>query len=141
MLTGEQYRESIRGRRESYLDGGRVADPTTHPLFKVSVDWVAETYDRFHSDKSGAVNPMFVMPRTLEELKQQMANLLASDPTAAQTAGVVALGTVAPRLGSLKPEYQQRIEAFIRTSLENDVRVAAARQDAGSLRVVQRTDK
>lgn len=141
MLTGDQYRESIRGRRESYLDGERIVDPTTHPLIKPSVEWVAETYDRFYAAAPGSVNPMFVMPGTREELKLQMERLLASDLTAAQTAGCVALATVAPQLGAVKREYQQRIAAFVGAALEADIRIAMARQDAGALRVVERNDR
>src|SRR5947207_2545228 len=38
MLTADQYRESIRDGRASYLEGHRVVDPVTHPLLRVSVD-------------------------------------------------------------------------------------------------------
>jgi aromatic ring hydroxylase len=32
--TGTQYLESIRDSREVYMDGERVADLATHPMFK-----------------------------------------------------------------------------------------------------------
>ena len=41
-----EYRESIRDGRASYLEGRRSI-PGTHPLLRVSVDWVAGTYDRY----------------------------------------------------------------------------------------------
>lgn len=138
MLTGDQYRATIQDRRASYLDGDRVADPVEHPLFKISVDWVAEAYDRFYSAEPGASNPVFGLPRTREELLLQMDRLLSSDPTLAQTAGCMVLQTVSPQLATLNPEYQQRLEAFLRACLEGDLRIAAARQDAGGLRIVGR---
>ena len=46
MLTAEDYRESIRDGRASYLEGRRIEDPVTHPLLRVSVDWVASTYEQ-----------------------------------------------------------------------------------------------
>lgn len=139
MLTGEQYRASIRDRRASYLDGERISDATTHPLVKSAVDWIAASYDRFYTAEAGSTNPMFGLPRTREELRVQVERLLSSDPTASQTAGCMALATVAPQLGAVKHEYQRRLEAFLRDALNADVRVASARQEAGGLRVVERT--
>ena len=43
--TGAQYRESIRGNREIYINGERVKDVTTHPQFKPLVDLRARLYD------------------------------------------------------------------------------------------------
>ena len=36
--TGAQYRDSIRDGREVYVNGERVRDVTTHPMFKPLVD-------------------------------------------------------------------------------------------------------
>tara|TARA_R110002072_G_scaffold28856_7_gene92212 strand:+ start:2242 stop:3783 length:1542 start_codon:yes stop_codon:yes gene_type:complete len=46
--TGAQYRDSIRGNREVYLDGEPVGDVTTHPMFKPMVDVRARIYDMQH---------------------------------------------------------------------------------------------
>ena len=48
--TGEQYRESIRGNREIYVNGEKVADVTTHPQFKPLVDIRARIYDMQHDE-------------------------------------------------------------------------------------------
>ena len=48
--TGEQYRESIRGNREVYVNGEKVADVTTHPQFKPLVDIRARIYDMQHDE-------------------------------------------------------------------------------------------
>ncbi|MDF2620722.1 MAG: Vinylacetyl-CoA Delta-isomerase [Xanthobacteraceae bacterium] len=43
--TGEQYRESIREGREVYVNGERVKDVPSHPVFKPLVDMRARIYD------------------------------------------------------------------------------------------------
>lgn len=42
---GEQYRASIRDRRRIWINGKRVRDVTTHPMFKPIVDVRARIYD------------------------------------------------------------------------------------------------
>jgi 4-hydroxyphenylacetate 3-monooxygenase len=46
--TGAQYLESIRDSREVYMDGERVADLATHPMFKPLIDIRARIYDMQH---------------------------------------------------------------------------------------------
>src|SRR5947199_3793743 len=46
--TGEEYRASIRVGREVYIDGERVRDVTTHPMFRPIVDIRARIYDMAH---------------------------------------------------------------------------------------------
>jgi 4-hydroxyphenylacetate 3-monooxygenase len=45
---GEQYKESIRDGREVWVNGERVTDVTTHPMFKPLVDIRARIYDMQH---------------------------------------------------------------------------------------------
>lgn len=46
--TGDQYRDSIRGNREIYMNGDRVQDITTHPQFQPMIDLRADLYDIQH---------------------------------------------------------------------------------------------
>jgi 4-hydroxyphenylacetate 3-monooxygenase len=46
--TGEEYRESIRDGREVWINGERVKDVPTHPMFKPIVDVRARIYDMAH---------------------------------------------------------------------------------------------
>jgi 4-hydroxyphenylacetate 3-monooxygenase len=46
--TGAQYRDSLRDGREVYINGERVADVTTHHMFKPLVDIRARIYDMQH---------------------------------------------------------------------------------------------
>jgi 4-hydroxybutyryl-CoA dehydratase / vinylacetyl-CoA-Delta-isomerase len=141
MLTADEYRQSIRDGRASYLEGRRIEDPVTHPLLRVSVDWVASTYERQAAAGAGARNPIFELPTTPDELDEQMNFLIEADVTAASTAGCMALGNVAERLAEAKPEYRSRLEQFLQRCRDDDLRVAAAVEDGGELRVVARTDE
>jgi 4-hydroxybutyryl-CoA dehydratase/vinylacetyl-CoA-Delta-isomerase len=141
MLTGEQYRQSIRDDRATFLDGQRVPDVTANPLLKVSVDWVARTYDQYYSTDPSAQNPMFDAPTTAAELQSQMEFLIGADFTAATTAGCMALRNVAPTLGKHRREYQQRLEQFLEDCRADDLRLAAAIDETGGLRVVDRTSQ
>ena len=46
--TGDEYRASIRDGREIHINGERVRDVTTHPMFKPIVDIRARIYDMQH---------------------------------------------------------------------------------------------
>ncbi|ATN37344.1 4-hydroxyphenylacetate 3-hydroxylase (plasmid) [Rhizobium sp. ACO-34A] len=46
--TGSEYKDSIRGTREVYVNGERVKDVTLHPMFKPLVDIRARIYDMQH---------------------------------------------------------------------------------------------
>ena len=46
--TGTQYRDSIRDGRQVWINGERVKDVTTHPMFKPLVDIRARIYDMQH---------------------------------------------------------------------------------------------
>ncbi|SOE96124.1 4-hydroxyphenylacetate 3-monooxygenase [Burkholderia sp. D7] len=53
--TGEQYRESIRDGRQVWINGERVNDVTTHPMFKPIVDIRARIYDMAHEKATQGV--------------------------------------------------------------------------------------
>ena len=46
--TGDEHRDSLRDGREVYMDGVRIEDVTTHPMFKPLVDVRARIYDMQH---------------------------------------------------------------------------------------------
>ena len=53
--TGDEYRNSIRDGRQVWIDGERVDDVTTHPMFKPIVDVRARVYDLAHEEATQAV--------------------------------------------------------------------------------------
>ncbi|HTX24058.1 MAG TPA: 4-hydroxyphenylacetate 3-hydroxylase family protein [Steroidobacteraceae bacterium] len=53
--TGKQYLDSIRGSREVYINGERVKDLATHPMFKPLIDIRARIYDMQHESATREV--------------------------------------------------------------------------------------
>lgn len=54
LRTGEEYRESIRDGRQVWIDGEKVKDVATHPMFKPIVDVRARIYDMAHEQATAA---------------------------------------------------------------------------------------
>ena len=50
--TGEEYIDSIRDGREVYINGDRVVDVPSHPMFKPLVDIRAHIYDMQHDSST-----------------------------------------------------------------------------------------
>src|SRR5690348_15201533 len=63
--TGDEYRESIRDGRQVWIDGERVADVTTHPMFKPLVDVRARIFEMAH-DEASAETMTYLDPDTGE---------------------------------------------------------------------------
>jgi 4-hydroxyphenylacetate 3-monooxygenase len=53
--TGQQYRDSIRDGRQVWINGERVRDVPTHPMFQPLVDIRARIYDMAHEAEHAAV--------------------------------------------------------------------------------------
>ena len=53
--TGQQYKDSIRDGRMVWINGERVKDVTTHPMFKPLVDIRARIYDMQHEQRYKSV--------------------------------------------------------------------------------------
>lgn len=133
MMTGEQYKASLRDGRRTYLDGERVTDPANHPRLKVAVERAARVYDSFYDPRPGAFNPVYIMPKSVEEYEERRALLRKGETDMTLgTTGVVllALATSAPELGHLKPEYRERIYDYIEFVKANDLRCAEVVTDA-----------
>jgi 4-hydroxyphenylacetate 3-monooxygenase len=95
--TGEQYRDSIRDGRRVWINGERVADVTTHHMFKPLVDIRARIYDMAHEDRfrpvmtytdaEGDTNPIAVkLPTTQQDWLDKR---LAVETVLDEIAGIV----------------------------------------------------
>jgi 4-hydroxyphenylacetate 3-monooxygenase oxygenase component len=85
-MTGRRYVESLRDRREVWIDGERVADVTTHPAFRDMVGELARVYDLQNSpryrDEMTCIDPdtgrrigtSWLLPRSAEDLKRKRRN-------------------------------------------------------------------
>lgn len=83
--TGEQYRQSLRDDREIWLDGQRIADVTTDPRTRNTVDMLAELYDMQHrpeladsltyvpddAENGEQCGLSFLEPRSTEDLERR----------------------------------------------------------------------
>ena len=51
LMTGAEYRDSIRDGRQVWMNGERIDDVPSHPAFKPIVDVRARIYDMAHEDR------------------------------------------------------------------------------------------
>src|SRR5215472_6174407 len=63
--TGDQYREALRDGREIWLEGERIADVTTDPRTRNTVDMIAELYDLQH--RADLVDVLTYLPEDAED--------------------------------------------------------------------------
>jgi 4-hydroxybutyryl-CoA dehydratase/vinylacetyl-CoA-Delta-isomerase len=131
MLTGEQYRESLRDGRRVFIDGRRVEDVTTDPAFRQSVDWTAASYDANYDPAPDASGPYFFIPTSAEELRQQGARAVDWDfPTGATSVGLLMVLTAASRMRATHPIYAERALAYFHESRMRDIRCVETITDA-----------
>lgn len=131
MKTSEEYRQSLRDGRATYLDGEHVHDPATHPILRTAVKNVADSYDRFYSTDPDAYNPLYMIPETAQDLDRRHEILGELGMVAHITSTVLlAMVSSAPQLGELNPEYRRRIFEFIDYCRKNDLRCAETITDA-----------
>jgi len=132
MLTGAEYLGSIQDGRRLYFDGELIADPLSHPMFATNYRNAAEGYDRAY-DKDAEAGPYYVIPQTVDELRDLMHALADWDDLAAVTSqGLTALLTAGARMSS-QPEYAKyssRMRAYHQYCKENDLRCVQAITDA-----------
>ena len=62
MMTGEQYRASLRDGRATYFEGERIDDITAHPMLGQTVASAAAGYDRFYDPTPDAIGAFMMVP-------------------------------------------------------------------------------
>ena len=60
--TGDEYRDSIKDNREVFMNGERVKDVTSHPMFKPLIDIRARMYDMAHDPATRDVKTVTQAP-------------------------------------------------------------------------------
>ncbi|MFU0504770.1 4-hydroxyphenylacetate 3-hydroxylase family protein [Pseudaminobacter sp. NGMCC 1.201702] len=137
--TGNQYRDSIRDGRRIWINGERVKDVTTHPMFKPIVDIRARIYDMAHERE-------FVSRMSYEENGERFAiglklpytqqdwhdKRLSTDTVLDEVKGIVtrvgdetvgemwSLFDGRDMLNEVDPRFAANIERHINTVLRND---------------------
>ncbi|CDO88957.1 4-hydroxyphenylacetate 3-hydroxylase [Mycobacterium triplex] len=156
MMTGEQYKNSLRDGRRIYQDGKLVADMDTDPLLAPALYAVTAGYDESYRPEPDAVNPLVEAPRSVDELRERVPILTRMDLLLNVTyQSLMTLVVAAARLGDAHPEFVARINAYVAQARRDDIRVAecitdskgdrsrapAAQDDPDQyVRVVQRRD-
>jgi len=146
--TGDQYRESIRGNREIYINGELVTDVTTHPQFKPLVDLRARLYDAQFEENSkdiltytenGETSAVgYKLPYSQTDW---WAKRRATDHLMTQAGGVVSrigdetvgemwsLFDAADVLNNIDPQFAKNIDAHVRNVINGDPFQVSANTD------------
>jgi 4-hydroxyphenylacetate 3-monooxygenase len=138
--TGQQYRDSIRDGRQVWVNGERVRDVTTHPMFKPLVDIRARIYDMQHEpehaqtmsyrDELGNLSSVGLkLPFTQDDW---LAKRAATDAVLDEVGGIVtrvgdetvgemwSLYDGQDVLNEVNPEFSENIRRHIDLAIRND---------------------
>ncbi len=137
--TGEQYRETLRDGREVYMNGERVDDVTTHPMFKPVIDVRARIYDMQHDPETRdamtyeedgerfAVGLQLPHTKEIWDRKRAAVDLVMNDiggvvtRVGDETVGEMwSLWDGKEILNEIDPRFAENIERHIHTVLKND---------------------
>jgi 4-hydroxybutyryl-CoA dehydratase / vinylacetyl-CoA-Delta-isomerase len=131
MMTGDQYRASLRDGRETYFGGELVDDVTTHPLLGMTIDSAAAGYDRFYDPAPGAVGAFMKVPSSAGELREQVELHETVDLLTHVTyASIMTLLTAADRIEATLPDNAARIRAYVKDAQRRDIRMTQCITDA-----------
>ncbi|MBO0676614.1 4-hydroxyphenylacetate 3-hydroxylase [Mycolicibacterium sp. S2-37] len=131
MMTGEQYKDSLRDGRRIYQDGKLVADMDTDPLLAPALEAVAAGYDEYYSSEAGAVNPLVEAPRSVDELRRRVPILTEMDLLLNVTyQSLMTLVVAAVRLADEHPHFVQRINDYVAAARREDIRIAECITDS-----------
>lgn len=130
MMTGAEYLDSLRDGRRVYLDGERIDDVTADPGLAGAARIVADGYDALHQDGDEARNPVFVIPRNADDLRDRCDLLVQHDVTLSLSAVAMALLSSADRLTQADPAAGERIRAWFDDCARRDVRFGELITDA-----------
>ncbi len=149
LMTGDEYRASIRDDREVWMDGERVADVTSHAAFKPIVDVRARVYDMAHearyrdvmtyrdeNDEAFCIG--YKLPKTQQDWHDKRA---AVDAVMNDIGGVVirvgdetvgemwSLWDGKDVLNEVDPRFGENIERHIHRVLDEDIFHVSANTD------------
>ena len=131
MLTGAQYKESLDDGRKTYFEGERIDDLVGHPVLGQTVDFTARAYDKYYDPAPDAVSPLLGVPGSADDLRALIPLLHDAGMMAHVTStSIQTLKTAAGRMTEVKPEYLERIEAYITEAQQGDVRITQCITDA-----------
>lgn len=131
MLTGQEYKESLKDGRKVYFEGRLVSDMESEPGLAVPLGAVADGYDKYYSSAPGAVNPVITAPRSPEELRDRIPELMELDLVLNVTyQSLMTVLVAAGRLEDTAPRYVPRIHAYVEQARRDDIRITECITDA-----------
>jgi 4-hydroxybutyryl-CoA dehydratase/vinylacetyl-CoA-Delta-isomerase len=131
MMTGDEYRASLRDGRETYFEGKRIDDLPGHSILGITVDSAAAGYDRFYDPAPDAVGAFMKVPGSAAELREQVELHESVDLLTHVTyASIMTLLTAADRIEGELPENAQRIRDYVRDVQRKDLRITQCITDA-----------
>ncbi|WP_134765675.1 4-hydroxyphenylacetate 3-hydroxylase N-terminal domain-containing protein [Nocardioides sp. 1609] len=131
MLTGQQYKDSLQDGRKVYFEGRLIEDFSTEPGLAVPMNVAAEGYDKYFSAEPGALNPVITAPRSAEDLREKIPELLEMDLLLNVTyQSIMTLIVAASRIATSAPQFIPRIEAYIEKARRDDIRITECITDA-----------
>lgn len=131
MLTGDQYRESLRDGRQTFFDGRLVTDLPAEPILSDAVDTVAAGYDKFFNAAPDAINPLLTIPDGFAELQERMPALHEADIVTNTTfQSLMTVLTASAKVAETKGEYVERIKSYVEDAQKRDIRITECITDA-----------
>jgi 4-hydroxybutyryl-CoA dehydratase/vinylacetyl-CoA-Delta-isomerase len=131
MLTGGQYKESLKDGRKVWFEGRVIEDFESEPALAVPLQAIADGYDKYYSAEPGAVNPLTVAPRSAEELRDRIPVITEMDLLLNVTyQSLMTLLVAAGRLEDHAPEFIPRIKAYVEDARRRDIRITECITDA-----------
>lgn len=130
MLTGEQYKKSLRDGRSVFYRGERLDDPASAPEFGATIARFAANYDRFHAAGT-ATNPIMDTPVTTEAMRERLTELHDADLLVHLTyQSFMSLLTAADRIEAAFPLGSERIRRYVDECKARDIRMVQCITDA-----------
>ncbi|MGD9752688.1 MAG: 4-hydroxyphenylacetate 3-hydroxylase N-terminal domain-containing protein [Acidimicrobiia bacterium] len=131
MLTGQQYKDSLADGRLTYFEGQRIDDLPGHPLLGQTAHFTAVGYDKYYDPSPTATSPLLSVPRSADDLRALIPMLHDAGMMAHVTStSIQTLKTAAGKMDGVKPEYIERMNAYIDEAQRNDVRITQCITDA-----------
>ncbi len=131
MLTGQEYRDSLRDGRKVYFQGRQVTDLEAEPWLAAPLEAVAGNYDKYYSAQPGAVNPVLTAPRSPGELRERIPILMELDLALNVTyQSLMTLLVAAPKIAAAAPGLAPRIHAYVERARQADIRIVECITDA-----------
>lgn len=137
MLTGQQYKDSLKDGRVVYYMGERIEDLGSVPALAAPLNEIAAGYDKYYDPAPDAINPVTMAPRSPEELRERVPIITDMDLLTNTTyQSLMTLSVAAARLEDSVPEVVPRIRAYVEQARKDDIRITECITDAKGNRVL-----